>query len=43
MSHFKYAKESEFSDHNFENFAWAFQSNLTNVNLTVFKIKFPIE
>ena len=28
---------------NFKIFAWAFQSNLTNVNLTVFKIKFPID
>ena len=43
MTHLKYTTKSEFSDRNLNFFAWAFQSNFKNVNLTEFKIKFPVE
>ena len=43
MTHLKYAAKSEFSDREFQFFAWAFQLNFKNVNLTELKTKFPVE
>jgi len=43
MTHLKYFTKLEFSDRNFQIFAQACQSNLKIVNLTEFKIEFPIE
>ena len=43
MTHLKYARKSEFSDRDFQIFAWAFQLKFKNVNLNEFEIKFPIE
>ena len=43
MTHLKYSTKSEFSDRNFKIFAWADKSNFKIVNVTEFKIKFPIE
>ena len=43
MTHLKYATKSEFADRDFQIFAWAFQLNFKNVNLTEFEIKSPVE
>ena len=43
MTHLKFAGKSEFSDRDFQIFAWAFQLKFKNVNLNEFEIKFPIE
>ena len=40
---FEICRDWEFSDRDFQIFAWAFQLKFKNVNLNEFEIKFPIE